>query len=921
MEERVVILVRNEDPLCVEKERLTKNSEFIGYLIDDEDQLEMNDFEPDMVALFLTLLEDGKLTELQTSQFRELHKMATVFKVTWLKQECRNWLFTWLERKEDIKREEADGEKTVEKPGKNKSGKERNKDTYKDLFFVFEECLFVLRKWEGAEMDMMETFMAKRAGKDNSSFVAKYLENFAKLDTIQLGWMLKMEVTNMAIFLEPLLIYIANKESLDHRIRFMLKNTDLVNCCSHNRQTFDDLFRGLRSMKELTRDDTGFILELYMETMESILAKTTKGKKSVALTTTSSSEITAMAGESSSRTAGSSSRTAESSSRTAESSSRTAESSSRTAESSSKTAGSSSRTARSSSKTAESSLKTAESSSKTAESSSKTAGSSSRTAESSSRTGGSSSRTAGSSSRTAGSSLRTAGSSSRAADLSSRTAESSSRTAGSSSRAADLSSRTAESSLRTTGSSLRTAESSLRTAESSSRTSGSSSRTADSPSKTAGSSLRTAGSSSRTAESSSRTADSPSKTAGSSLRTAGSSSRTAGSSSRAAESSSRTAESSLRTADSPSKTAGSSLRTAGSSSRTADSSLRTAGSTSRTAESFLRTAESSSRTAGSSLRTAGSSSRAADLSSRTAESSLRTAESSSRTAGSSLRTAGLSLRTAGSSSRTAESSSRTAGSDSSEETSPEQKTVLFDGWECSQLAVNCTRIWAISELIYNGAITSMFQVIELLLQVYYKMTVFPGAKELTNFKRELRTACVNRKMQKASPKYINMITSALIHSPFQQKTTLTRLLNSFIKDEILCSQTENLNLQETRCIEDPQRGGYKHVFYLPRDSKMSRDCCLPGTCGFIVKGGPGGRNQYWLDELCAKEEDYQGTGVHYHGDVIARDMFYYYIWSGAREIGTLVRIPDRALASCKQWLPDVTNWVTECVSVQYKLSN
>ena len=653
MEERVIILMKNEDPLCVEKERLTKNSVFIGDLIDDENQLEMNDFEPDMVALFLTLLEDGKLTELQSSQFRELHKMATVFRVTWLKQECRNWLFTWLERKEDSEGE-ADGEEnvnTVEKPGKNKSDKEGNKDSYEDLIFVFDECLFVLRKWEGAEMDMMETFIAKRAGKDNSSFVAKYLKNFAKLDTIQLGWMLKLEVTNMAVFLEPLLIYIADKESLDHRIRFILKNIDLVNCCQHNQKTFDDLFRGLRSMKELTRDDTGFILELYMETMESRLAKATKGKKSVALTTTSLSEITAMAAESSSKSEDSSSKIVP--------------------ESSSKTV--------------------PESSSKTVpESSSKTV------------------------------------------------PESSSKTV----------------------------------PESSSKT---------------------------VPESSSKTVP---------------------------ESSSKTVP------------------------------------------------ESSSKTV---------------------------PESSSKTV--------------------PESSSKTAESETLEETCPEQTTVLFDGWEFSWFAVNCTRIWDISELINNGSITSMFQVIELLLQVYYKMTDFPGAKELTKFKRELRTACVDRMMQKASPKYINMITSALIHSPFQQKTTLTRLLNSFIKDEILCSQTKNLHLQESRCIEDPHSGGYKHVFYLPRDQKRSRDCCLPGTCGFIVKGGLSGTNQYWLDELCTEEEDYQGTGVHYHGDVIARDMFYYYIWSGARAIGTRIRVPDRVLASCKQWLPDVTNWVTERVCVQYKLSN
>ena len=282
-ETTIVITVKTEDPLCVQRERLTKNSEFIGYLIDDQDQLEMNDFEPDIVALFLTLLEDGKLTELRSSQFRELHKMATVFRVTWLKQECRNWLFTWLERTEDSEGEEADGEenvKTVEKPGKNKSGKERNKDTYQDLLFVFEECLFVLRKWEGAEMGMMETFIAKRAGKDNSSFVAKYLENFAKLDTIQLGWMLKMEVTNMAIFLEPLLIYIANKESLDRRIRFMLKNIDLVLCFSQHQQLYDQLFHFLREMEGLTRDDTSFILNLYMEAAESFRSNTEKAAKS-----------------------------------------------------------------------------------------------------------------------------------------------------------------------------------------------------------------------------------------------------------------------------------------------------------------------------------------------------------------------------------------------------------------------------------------------------------------------------------------------------------------------------------------------------------------------------------------------------------------------------------------------------------------
>lgn len=606
--------MKNEDPLCVERIRLTKNSDFIGELIDDENQLEMNDFEPETVALFLTFLEDGQLTELQSSQFRELHKMATVFKVIWLKKDCRKWLFSKLEREYGIDEHDENGRKGKEKENTdNTDGEENSGDTerkYLDLLFVFEECLFVLRKWEGVEMDMMEEFIAKRAGEDNSSFVAKYLENLAKLDTIQLGWMLKLEVSDLTVFLEPLLFYIADKVSLDHRIRFLLKNIDLVRCCSENQEMYDQLFHCLREMKELTREDTSFIFKLYMETIQNVLSKTSHTMKSIALTTTSLNEVVVTA----------------------------------------------------------------------------------------------------------------------------------------------------------------------------------------------------------------------------------------------------------------------------------------AASSSKDVKDFSRTTEHSSETK--------------DVSSRDAEpSSLQEIESDS----------------SGIRPFVALSGSRDNVTSKERPKEVEQERVLFDGWAFSQLAVNCARVWDISELIHNGTLTSMFEVIELLLQVYYKITNFPGAKELTMFKRGLRTACVDKKMQKASPKYINMITSALIHSPFQQKTTLTRLLNSFIKDDTLCSQTDNLDLQEDMCIEDPLSGGYKHVFILSRDQTLSRDCDFPGMCGFVVKGGPNGTDQFWLDELCTNEEDYKGTKVHYHGDVLPRDMFYYSIWSGARAM-TRVRVPDRVLASCKQWLPDVSNWVTECVCVQYRVT-
>ena len=94
----------------------------------------------------------------------------------------------------------------------------------------------------------------------------------------------------MAVFLEPLLIYIADKESLDHRIRFILKNIDLVLCFSQHQQLYDQLFHFLREMEGLKRDDTNFILKLYMETAESFRSNTEKAAKSATALTPELSE-------------------------------------------------------------------------------------------------------------------------------------------------------------------------------------------------------------------------------------------------------------------------------------------------------------------------------------------------------------------------------------------------------------------------------------------------------------------------------------------------------------------------------------------------------------------------------------------------------------------------------------------------------
>ena len=93
-EQTVVIKVKDGDLLNVSKYRLIADSNIFRYLVEELglEQLEIEDFSVDIVTVFLTLLEDKQLRDIDKSQFRELHKLSVVFEVMWLKNNCQKWL-------------------------------------------------------------------------------------------------------------------------------------------------------------------------------------------------------------------------------------------------------------------------------------------------------------------------------------------------------------------------------------------------------------------------------------------------------------------------------------------------------------------------------------------------------------------------------------------------------------------------------------------------------------------------------------------------------------------------------------------------------------------------------------------------------------------------------------------------------------
>ena len=169
-------------------------------------------------------------------------------------------------------------------------------------------------------------------------------------------------------------------------------------------------------------------------------------------------------------------------------------------------------------------------------------------------------------------------------------------------------------------------------------------------------------------------------------------------------------------------------------------------------------------------------------------------------------------------------------------------------------------------------------------------------------------------MQKVSPQYVEMLTAALIHSPLWQKDWIIKLLEGIKRDGDLCG--DNILIKERTYLHGS--GGVKHIFFFKDPAALH--CDRPGRCGFIVRGSSSGLHNYWRDELCVDEEDYEGTNIHFHDTLSAQDMFYYAVLSGSRSMGVRVRVPDRGGAS-KQWFPDILNWATKGVCVQYRVQD
>ena len=245
-ESSIVITVRNSmvltfkdrDPILVSKQLLVDNSSVFAFIILEccQPEHDMTDFTPNVVDLFLTVLKVNKVEQIEESNFKELHKISTVFDVKWLIKSCRDWL---LEKINNVEVE----------------------INYDSMFFLFEECFYIHSTWNMTRF--METLILKMRFRDNSLFLSRYIRNnYDQLSNDQLKFLLYLTGCSPKVFLEFILERLNSQEHLDDRTKYLLQKINLTLCLDKYEQLYNEVSERLSEMGGLTKEDFRMVLKL-----------------------------------------------------------------------------------------------------------------------------------------------------------------------------------------------------------------------------------------------------------------------------------------------------------------------------------------------------------------------------------------------------------------------------------------------------------------------------------------------------------------------------------------------------------------------------------------------------------------------------------------------------------------------------------
>ena len=244
-EQTVLIKLRTGEHIVVPKHHLIADSAKFRELFVtlNFDEHEIDDFSPEAVEVFLTLLKTKVLDNLEMDMFRELHKLAVVFEVVWLTESCQAWV------KQIMNTASTNEEKT----------------------FLFEECWYIVDRLKNEKM--MDELTYKFVHKDNKSLVSDYLSDISLLKSGQIDALLRLGGEDTDLFLQSILHNLEGKTELNSNVKYLLSEMNLAWCRERDEILFLEVVDTISNLSDISVADMRFVQKLMSDTARLVISR------------------------------------------------------------------------------------------------------------------------------------------------------------------------------------------------------------------------------------------------------------------------------------------------------------------------------------------------------------------------------------------------------------------------------------------------------------------------------------------------------------------------------------------------------------------------------------------------------------------------------------------------------------------------
>ena len=206
--------------------------------------VDMEEFSEEAVRYFVDAAYSGQSPPISRNLFRDIHKLANVFQMSWLVTRC-------VQQFTDIAQ-------SLQEP------------SYEDLLFLFDEAVYVLSQLKSREL--VETALSKiRTLNEEQNFIRNYLVDLNSLSTQQLDLIIELAGTSVEYIVEPLTEQLTaslekGEDKVPANCKYLLENCELHLCQIHHKLSCEQMFDVLQELSDQCFEDSKWVHQIYRKT-------------------------------------------------------------------------------------------------------------------------------------------------------------------------------------------------------------------------------------------------------------------------------------------------------------------------------------------------------------------------------------------------------------------------------------------------------------------------------------------------------------------------------------------------------------------------------------------------------------------------------------------------------------------------------